>query len=135
MSRAAYALSVAVFNRCAGLTQSHGYAAFSGVAIRRFGSLCIDAVREIGTALGVSDQDGSEGELIEGVARATDDAFTKLGWSVRLPRKAIDSIGGEELAKFAVRNYNANSDGALTPHRDRLLGMVLDVLSDPPASR
>lgn len=124
VGRAAYALSVAVFNRCDGLTQSHGYAAFAGAAIRMFGSLCLEQVRDIGVALGVDVTDLDGEGLTRAVADEVDRAFHRFGWATELPLSNISSDEAAELVNFAVRNYNANSDGALTPHRDRLAGML-----------
>ena len=129
VARAAYALSVAVFNRCAGLTQSHGYAAFSGASVRQLGALCHGAVSEIGTHLGIAPYQGDNGTL-DLVASAIDDAFVGFGWPVKLPARSVKAVGVDDLVGFAVRNYNANSDGALTPHADLLRQVLLDSLAD-----
>jgi hypothetical protein len=129
VARAAYALSVAVFNRCEGLTQSHGYAAFSGASVRKLGMLCDAAMAEIGTHLGIAPSRCDIGYL-NLVASAIDDAFAEFGWPTKLPAKSVRAIGIDELVKFAVRNYNANSDGALTPHADLLRQILLDSLAD-----
>jgi hypothetical protein len=128
VGRAAYALSVAVFNRIAGVTQSHGYAAFTGAAIRMFGELCIPAVRGMGVALGVDVASIDDDQLCDRVAAAADAAFKGMGWELAIRLNPDSPDMTEELVNFAVRNYNANSDGALTPHRDRLRRTLLRVI-------
>jgi len=129
VARAAYALSVAVFNRCEGLTQSHGYAAFSGGSVRKLGPLCNAAMSEIGTQLGIAPYQHDNGYL-DLVASAIDDTFVRFGWPIKLPARAVRAAGVDDLVRFAVRNYNANSDGALTPHADLLRQILLDSLAD-----
>lgn len=129
VARAAYALSVAVFNRCEGLTQSHGYAAFSGASARKLGPLCNAAMSEIGTRLAIAPCQHHNGYL-NLVASAIDNAFVRFGWPIRLPARSVRAAGVDELIRFAVRNYNANSDGALTPHADLLREILLDSLAD-----
>ena len=129
VARAAYALSVAVFNRCEGLTQSHGYAAFSGASVRKLGQLCNDAMSEIGTQLGIAPHQ-SANDYVDLVGSAMDDAIVRLGWPVKLPARSVIAVGVDELVRFAIRNYNANSDGALTPHTDLLREILLDSLAD-----
>ena len=129
VARAAYALSVAVFNRCEGLTQSHGYAALSGASVRKLGLLCDAAMSEIGTHLGIAPNQRDSGYLNR-VASAIDDAFVGFGWPVKLPAKSVRAVGVDELVSFAVRNYNANSDGALTRHAELLTATLLDSLAD-----
>jgi uncharacterized protein YbjQ (UPF0145 family) len=128
VARAAYALSVAVFNRCEGLTQSHGYAAFSGASARKLGPLCSGAMSSIGQHLGVSTREGGQG-YADAVASAIDEAFVAFGWPIKLPARPIHAAGVDELVKFAVRNYNANSDGALSPHNGLLKEILLDCLA------
>ncbi|KJK23192.1 hypothetical protein UB46_17285 [Burkholderiaceae bacterium 16] len=127
-ARAAYALSVAVFNCCEGLTQSHGYAAFSGASVRKLGQLCNAAMSEIGTQLGVTPVQ-HDNEYLDLIALAIDDAFVRLGWPVKLPASSVTAAGVDELVGFAIRNYNANSDGALTPHADLLKEVLLESLA------
>ncbi|NDZ17359.1 iron-containing alcohol dehydrogenase [Variovorax sp. WS11] len=127
-ARAAYALSVALFNRCEGLTQSHGYAAFSGASVRKLGRLCNAAMSEIGTHLGVASVQ-HDNEYLDLVASAIDDAFVRLGWPVKLPARSVMAAGVDELVGFAIRNYNANSDGALTPHANLLKEVLLESLA------
>lgn len=129
VARAAYALSVAVFNRCAGLTQSHGYAAFSGASARKLGPLCDSAMSEIGRHLGITARQGGQG-CADAVASAIDQAFVEFGWPLKLPARSIHAVGVDELVGFAVRNYNANSDGALSPHTGLLKEILLSCLAD-----
>ena len=129
VGRAAYALSVAIFNRCEGLTQSHGYAAFSGASARKFGLQCKAAMLEIGAQLGVAPCDSDQG-YVDSVASAIEDAFKRFGWPVRLPASLVEPAGLDELLSFAIRNYNANSDGALTPHSTLLKEVLLEALAD-----
>lgn len=127
IARACYALSVAVFNQYQGVTQSHCYAALTGSSIRNFGDLCPDVVIALGSALGVQASIGDE-RLKHRVAAAADDAFRDLGWPVDLNAAGILTSDVANLANFAIRNYNANSDGILTPYSDLLQKTLSDSL-------
>jgi hypothetical protein len=127
--RAIYSLSVAIFNRCPGITQSHGYAALTGSAIRAFGILVPDVVQELGSALGVHVAVGDV-DACDRVAAAADAAFKSLAWPTNLSAARITERQAEELISLALRNFNANGDGALTAHVDLVRETLLGSLSD-----
>jgi alcohol dehydrogenase class IV len=121
--RASYAVAVAVFNRYASLTQSHGYAGMAPSVIRCMGHLCPAVTADIGAALGL-EVSASEPHLAERVAAAVEADFVALGWQASLAQANIPLTDVPALLGFALKNYNANHDRLLNQHVN-LLGEAI----------
>lgn len=126
--RAAYAVAVAVFNRCPGVTQSEGYAGLAPAVIRRMGPLCPEVTAGIGQALGLTVRP-DDGLLAERVASAVQADFAGLGWRTSLAHARIAAADVPMLLHFALRNFNANHDRLLHQHVDLLGAAIAEAIA------
>lgn len=126
--RAAYAVSVALFNRYPGITQSHGYAGVGPSVIRHLGHLCPEVTAAIGAALHlqVEPQDVQLGDQVANAVKAN---FEALGWQTPLREVAIPIDHAPTLLKFALRNFNANHDRHLDGHAELILKAIEESIS------
>jgi hypothetical protein len=126
--RAAYAVSVALFNRYPGITQSHGYAGMAPSVIRHLGHLCPEVTAAIGAALDLQVQP-QDVQLGDKVADAVQAHFDALGWQTPLREVAIPMDHAPTLLKFALRNFNANHDRHLDDHAGLILKSIEEAVS------
>ena len=126
--RAAYAVSVALFNRYPGITQSHGYAGMAPAVIRHLGHLCPDVTVAVGAALDLQFQ-AQDVQLGDKVANAVQAHFDLLGWQTPLREVAIPMDHAPTLLKFALKNFNANHDGHLNDHAGLILKAIEEAIS------
>lgn len=126
--RAAYAVSVALFNRYPGITQSHGYAGMAPSVIRHLGHLCPEVTAAIGAALDLQAQP-QDVQLGDKVADAVQAHFDALGWQTPLREVAIPMDHAPTLLKFALRNFNANHDRYLDDHAGLILKAIEEAVS------
>ena len=126
--RAAYAVSVALFNRYDGITQSHGYAGMAPSVIRNLGHLCPEVTAAIGAALDlqVKPQDIHLGDKVANAAQAN---FDLMGWQKPLREVAIPLEHAPTLLKLALKNFNANHDRYLDDYADLVLKAIEEAIS------
>ena len=130
LARAAYASAVAVFNHYSGTTQPRGYAAFAPAMIRALGACVPDVTRALGEALGMALPDGStDAELAEHVAARVARDFQGQGWRTDLHDRGIPAADAPMLIALALRNYNANHDRLLDPHREAMQAAIAATLA------
>ncbi|CAN7594784.1 iron-containing alcohol dehydrogenase [Acidovorax delafieldii] len=128
LTRAAYAVAVAMFNRHPGITQSHGYAAMAPAVIRRMGHLCPEVTADIASALGVNVH-SDDPQLPEHVATVVQAHFDALGWSSPLRNASIPVDQAPTLMKFALKNFNANHDSKLNEHTMLIQAAIEDAIA------
>jgi alcohol dehydrogenase class IV len=128
LTRTAYAVAVAMFNRHPGITQSHGYAAMAPAVIRRMGHLCPEVTADIASALGM-DVPSNDPQLPERVASAVQANFEMLGWSSPLRSAAIPLDQASTLTKFALKNFNANHDCKLNEYAALIQAAIEDAVA------
>jgi uncharacterized protein YbjQ (UPF0145 family) len=130
LARAAYASAVAVFNHYDGVTQPRGYAAFAPAMIRALGAGVPVVTRALGEALGMELPDGcTDAELAEHVAVRVARDFQTQGWRTDLHDCGIPAADASKLIALALRNYNANHDRLLDPHRDAMREAIAATLA------
>ena len=130
LARAAYASAVAVFNHCAGVTQSRGYAAFAPAMIRALGAVVPEVTRALGEALDLRLPPQCEGaELAEQVAARVAADFQAQGWRTDLHDCDIPAADAPKLLSLALRNFNANHDRLLDRHREAMLVAIAQTIA------
>ena len=118
VARAVYALGAALFNQAAQLDQGTTHALLTGPAIRYFGELCPDAVRDMARALSIPDA-ATSGDMAA-IGDAVGQWFAQWGIPMRLRDFDISKDLLASATQHAMQNFNADRNRELSQHRGRL---------------
>src|SRR5690606_32617330 len=111
VARAVYALGAALFNQAAQLDQGSTHALLTGPAIRYFGELCPEAVRDMVQALSIPDVDAS-GDMAT-IGDAAGQWFAQSGIPMRLRDFDVSKDLLAAATEHAMQNFNADRNREL----------------------
>jgi alcohol dehydrogenase class IV len=124
IAQVVYALAAALFNHVAHIGQAQAHAALTPAAIRVFGPACPEAVRGMGRALGLAQDDEMPADSTQAVAAAVAGVFAGLDMPARLRDLGVPRHALEEVLQLSVNNFNADRAGRLPSHEDSLRAVL-----------
>ncbi len=119
VARSVYALGAALFNSVPHLDQGATHVLMTPAAIREFGLLCPDAIRQMGVALGLPE---NVAESPERVAEAVQALIRELGLPERL--QGVSEEHRAQALESSLYNFNADRTREMHLHRDRLQAIL-----------
>lgn len=124
IARSVYALGAALFNQAAHLDQGTTHALLTAPALRHFGDLCPDNVKELAVALGLDPQQDTG--PADAVADAVHQLFAGLGLPMRLRELDVTPELFPTALEHSLQNFNADRAREMVKHRARLEALLHD---------
>lgn len=125
IARSVYALAAALFNQVEALDQGSTHALLTGPAIRHFGALCPDVVKDITSALEISNS-AEQAASPELAAAAVTNRFAEQGICMRLRDFGVSENDLKNAIAHSMNNFNADRYRELLTQRTRLVAMLRD---------